>query len=361
MAIERHEPPATPPRAAVHARPDGVRPTSQDAPPFARRGGRPAGVRRGGDRADGPARGARRRRVVPAHRCGGRRIPRVIVGAPAKLTRHPAGHRGAGRRLSPDRRRDGDARPSPTRSTIDPDVATGSTLTVSGPFAAGVPADGSNLVVRPSRRRRGPRRSASTSRSRNGGGLGGGSSDAAAVLRWAGVTDLELAARLGADVPFCLVGGRARVDGDRRGRWSRSRRSALTFTLVVPPFGVSTPAVYAAWDAPRWARPPTARTTSNRPRSRVEPRLAGWRERIGELAGGHAGAGRQRCDVVRRGRTRQRPRSVAERGRNRVGDWNGGGRHRLTPATLSATCAAGDACGGASSCASSSACACGAS
>ena len=47
----------------------------------------------------------------------------------------------------------------------------------------------------------------------SGAGLGGGSADAAAVLRWAGVTDLEVAARLGADVPFCLVGGRARVTG----------------------------------------------------------------------------------------------------------------------------------------------------
>ena len=46
-----------------------------------------------------------------------------------------------------------------------------------------------------------------------GAGLGGGSADAAAVLRWAGVTELRVAARLGADVPFCLVGGRARVRG----------------------------------------------------------------------------------------------------------------------------------------------------
>ena len=47
----------------------------------------------------------------------------------------------------------------------------------------------------------------------HGGGLGGGSADAAAVLRWAGVTDPATAAELGADVPFCLLGGRARVRG----------------------------------------------------------------------------------------------------------------------------------------------------
>src|SRR5262249_40793803 len=46
-----------------------------------------------------------------------------------------------------------------------------------------------------------------------GGGLGGGSSNAAAVLRWAGCDDLAVAAALGADVPFCLHGGRARVTG----------------------------------------------------------------------------------------------------------------------------------------------------
>ena len=46
-----------------------------------------------------------------------------------------------------------------------------------------------------------------------GAGLGGGSADAGAVLRWAGVTDPAVAARLGADVPFCVAGGRAQVGG----------------------------------------------------------------------------------------------------------------------------------------------------
>ena len=46
-----------------------------------------------------------------------------------------------------------------------------------------------------------------------GAGLGGGSADAAAVLRWAGCIDLAVAAGLGADVPFCVRGGRARVTG----------------------------------------------------------------------------------------------------------------------------------------------------
>ena len=46
-----------------------------------------------------------------------------------------------------------------------------------------------------------------------GAGLGGGSADAAAILRWAGCAEGDLAVGLGADVPFCLVGGRALVRG----------------------------------------------------------------------------------------------------------------------------------------------------
>ena len=46
-----------------------------------------------------------------------------------------------------------------------------------------------------------------------GGGLGGGSTDAAAVLRWAGCNDLDVARALGSDVPFSVPGGRALVEG----------------------------------------------------------------------------------------------------------------------------------------------------
>ncbi|HEV7720167.1 MAG TPA: 4-(cytidine 5'-diphospho)-2-C-methyl-D-erythritol kinase, partial [Iamia sp.] len=75
-----------------------------------------------------------------------------------------------------------------------------------------------------------------------GGGLGGGSADAAAVLRWAGRADeVALAATLGADVPFCLRGGRARVTGIGEVLAPEPHQDA-TYTLVVPPFGCSTPA-----------------------------------------------------------------------------------------------------------------------
>jgi 4-diphosphocytidyl-2-C-methyl-D-erythritol kinase len=118
-----------------------------------------------------------------------------------------------------------------------------------------------------------------------GGGLGGGSSDAAAVYRWAGRTteaDVVSAAKLGADVSFCIKGGRARVTGigeviDPRPFMSR------TYTLCTPPFGVSTPAAYRAWDA-------LGRPVSEGPNDlelgslAVEPRLAHYRDLLGNLA-----------------------------------------------------------------------------
>ena len=116
-----------------------------------------------------------------------------------------------------------------------------------------------------------------------GGGLGGGSADAAAVLRWAGCDDLAVAASLGADVPFCLVGGRARVTGIGE-VLSPLPDVDRVFTLLTPPFGVSTPAVYRAWDSlggPRADGPndlePAALV--------VEPRLAEWRDRLGDATG----------------------------------------------------------------------------
>lgn len=116
-----------------------------------------------------------------------------------------------------------------------------------------------------------------------GAGLGGGSADAAAVLRWAGCTDLALAARIGADVPFCLVGGRARVRGIGEDV-EPLPFEALTFTLLTPPLHVSTPAVYRAWDE---LGGPTADGPNDLEPAAlaVEPRLAEWRDRLGDATG----------------------------------------------------------------------------
>ena len=71
----------------------------------------------------------------------------------------------------------------------------GDGLEVVGPAAAGV-ADRRREPGAPGARARRAhaRTSASTSASRAGAGLGGGSADAAAVLRWAGVDDVAVAA-----------------------------------------------------------------------------------------------------------------------------------------------------------------------
>lgn len=80
-----------------------------------------------------------------------------------------------------------------------------------------------------------------------GAGLGGGSADAAAVLRWAEHHDLETAASIGADVAFCLVGGRARVRGIGE-LVDPLPFEPRTFTVVTPAIHCSTPAVYRRWD-----------------------------------------------------------------------------------------------------------------
>jgi 4-diphosphocytidyl-2-C-methyl-D-erythritol kinase len=113
-----------------------------------------------------------------------------------------------------------------------------------------------------------------------GGGLGGGSADAAAVLRWAACDDLSLAASLGADVPFCLVGGRARVTGIGE-ELQPLPFEDRTFTLLTPPFGVSTAAVYAAWD--ELGGPTGDNGNDLEPAAlMVEPRLREWRDRLAD-------------------------------------------------------------------------------
>jgi 4-diphosphocytidyl-2-C-methyl-D-erythritol kinase len=117
-----------------------------------------------------------------------------------------------------------------------------------------------------------------------GAGLGGGSADAAAVLRWAGCSDVGLAASVGADVPFCLVGGRARVLGV--GEVVEPLPFAeRTFTLLTPPLHVSTPAVYARWDAMGGPSDPDGVNDLVPAALSLVPELAVWRDRLGDATG----------------------------------------------------------------------------
>jgi len=163
--------------------------------------------------------------------------------------------------------------------TID---ATGEGLSASGPFRDGVPLDDTNLVAKALRFV--GRRAAVNIDKRipHGGGLGGGSADAAAVLRWAGHSDLAGAAVLGADVPFCLVGGRARVTGI--GEIVEPLTPVpMDITLVIPPLSCSTPAVYRAWDDLGGPTDPGPNDLTAAALV-VEPRLSDWRARIRDAA-----------------------------------------------------------------------------
>lgn len=116
-----------------------------------------------------------------------------------------------------------------------------------------------------------------------GAGLGGGSADAAAILRWAGHTDLVSAARLGADIAFCLIGGRARVTGIGE-VVEPLPHVERTLTLLTPPFGCSTPAVYRAWDD---LGGPAGDHGNDLEAAAlvVAPELAEWRDRLAAASG----------------------------------------------------------------------------
>jgi 4-diphosphocytidyl-2-C-methyl-D-erythritol kinase len=136
-----------------------------------------------------------------------------------------------------------------------------------------------------------------------GAGLGGGSADAAAILRWAGRTDRRLAARLGADIPFCLAGGRALVRGIGE-EVVPLPFVERAFTLFLLPFGMDTGAVYAAWDTrqpgPRAVGPGDVEPGTAGPgivglgdgandleaaALDVDPRLRKWRDHLAGLIG----------------------------------------------------------------------------
>lgn len=136
-------------------------------------------------------------------------------------------------------------------------------LVIDGPFASGLPADDTNLVLRAARalaEATGTRLGAALHLDKClpvASGIGGGSADAAAALRllprlW-GVevgNDVlyDIAANLGADVPACLASQAARGDGRGDRLRPAHARPGTPALLVNPRVALSTAAVFAAWD-----------------------------------------------------------------------------------------------------------------
>jgi 4-diphosphocytidyl-2-C-methyl-D-erythritol kinase len=156
-------------------------------------------------------------------------------------------------------------------------------ISLAGPYAEGIATDASNLVHRALSL---VGRTASVTIHKNiphGGGLGGGSSNAAAILRWAQCADLELAATIGADVPFSLTGGRARVQGIGE-IVEPLAYEPHDITLLIPPIHTPTPLVYRTWD--EMGAPTGDALNDLEPAAmRAVPELARWRERITQALG----------------------------------------------------------------------------
>lgn len=160
-------------------------------------------------------------------------------------------------------------------------------LSASGQFADGMPLDDTNLVARALGVVGAVADIHIDKRIPHGGGLGGGSTDAATVLAWGGLTtsadDLVRASRLGADIAFCVAGGRARVRGIGE-LVETLPHVERTVTLVIPPVRVSTPAAYRAWDelgGPTGDGPNDLEAAA----LSVVPELRRWRDLIGERTG----------------------------------------------------------------------------
>lgn len=123
-------------------------------------------------------------------------------------------------------------------------------LRVTGPMAAGLPADDGNIVLRAARLAGGAPCAITLDKHLPlASGIGGGSSDAAACLRALARLDgrplPDAPARLGADVPVCLAATPCRMQGTGD-RLTPVTLPPLHAVLVNPGAGLPTPAVFAA-------------------------------------------------------------------------------------------------------------------
>lgn len=135
------------------------------------------------------------------------------------------------------------------------------TLAIDGPFAAGLENGPENLVLRAAaglQELTGPKAGAAIRLTKNlpiASGIGGGSADAAAALRlladmWRVRPDqaalMDLAAKLGADVPVCLAGRPSFVGGIGEQIAPAEGLPPCWLLLVNPRVATPTPAVFKA-------------------------------------------------------------------------------------------------------------------
>jgi 4-diphosphocytidyl-2-C-methyl-D-erythritol kinase len=157
-------------------------------------------------------------------------------------------------------------------------------IDVTGPFAADVPADASNLAWRAAEACGAPVALELHKGIPAAAGLGGGSADAAAVLAVLG-GDEHIARALGADVPFCLRGGAARVTG-LGDEIELLAPPALAVVIATPRFGCATAAIYAAWD--ELGGPYSPPNDLEAAAHHIEPRLVAFKHAIEDAAGAPA-------------------------------------------------------------------------
>jgi 4-diphosphocytidyl-2-C-methyl-D-erythritol kinase len=173
---------------------------------------------------------------------------------------------------------------SEPHDTVWVEPAAAMSIEVTGPFAHGAPDGASNLAWRAAEA------AGATVAIRlhkgipAGAGLGGGSADAAAVLVALGA-DPAVGATVGADVPFCMHGGAARVRGI--GDLVVATDIAPSWIVVATPrFGCATADVYRAWDA---LGGPHAEPNDLEPAAQhVEPRLVEFKQAVERAAGAPA-------------------------------------------------------------------------
>lgn len=168
--------------------------------------------------------------------------------------------------------------------------APATTLTLAGPFGAGVPAGADNLVLRAARMVAGGMGVAFTLDKRlpPASGIGGGSADAAAAIRAVlrllhgpeaaaafrarrQALDRAALAALGADVPVCLMSEAARMRGIGEDLAPAGPLPETCILLVNPGIELPTPAVFQA--LPEKSHPPLPAELPGWPDARA---LAQW-------------------------------------------------------------------------------------